>query len=290
MMPSYNAEHTLPTALASLIVQTHQNWECIIVDDGSKDRTADVVSKIKKKDQRIHSIHLDENQGRGMARQIALENSTGKFLAMLDADDWIYPDKLENQLKIFNRMPKAVLVSTAMAITDNTQNIIAIRRRVSDDEKPVLAPPIGFGAIPVDFAPSMIRLDVAKSIGFDNRLRRAEDANFLLELLLKNYYNISPKITYVYNEFGSTNYRNIKESIENFQLSLKKFRHLFPVKYKYWAVRLSLKLILYKFAFSLGIIDWVINHRYSKPASQDIQKYIFAKKRVLDAKKTLFDQ
>ncbi len=87
MMPCYNSAGTLPLALASLVAQTYENWECILVDDGSTDRPIDIVEQAS--DKRISFFRLDRNMGRGVAQQAALDYATGDYLCMLDADDWL---------------------------------------------------------------------------------------------------------------------------------------------------------------------------------------------------------
>ena len=96
MTPFYNASRTLPDCLKSLKLQTYEHWECILVDDGSIDDPMDVINQYP--DQRFKLIRLEKNMGRGVARQIALDNSQGDFLCFLDGDDWIYPHKLSDQL------------------------------------------------------------------------------------------------------------------------------------------------------------------------------------------------
>lgn len=115
-MPAYNAENTIAKALKSLLNQTYMNWECIIVDDGSTDSTVKIVSSFN--DSRINLISLEKNMGRGYARQVALDNSSGEYIAMLDADDWYYSNKLKSQIDIFNKYPEVSVVSCGMAVTD----------------------------------------------------------------------------------------------------------------------------------------------------------------------------
>ncbi len=114
IMPCYNATSTLPMALASLLAQTYENWECVLVDDGSTDAPVAILERID--DPRIRYIRLPYNQGRGVARQIALDNVRGDLITMLDADDWIYPNKLEMQYLQMVANPHLALISTGMAI------------------------------------------------------------------------------------------------------------------------------------------------------------------------------
>lgn len=95
--PSFNSEKYICMTIESVQNQTYQNWEMIIVDDCSNDRTCELVSEIEKKDSRIHLIRQENNGGAGKSRNRALAHSTGRFIAYLDADDFWLPKKLERQ-------------------------------------------------------------------------------------------------------------------------------------------------------------------------------------------------
>jgi glycosyltransferase involved in cell wall biosynthesis len=92
MMPAYNAEQFIGEAIESVQAQSYPYWELIVVNDGSKDHTNDVVSKYH--DPRIKLIH-QENRGEAAARNTALDYVQGEFLSFLDADDLYMPHHLE---------------------------------------------------------------------------------------------------------------------------------------------------------------------------------------------------
>jgi len=92
MMPAYNAEAFIGQSVESVIDQSYDRWELIVVNDGSTDRTAEIVSKYP--DPRIKLIH-QKNGGEASARNTALRNAQGEFLAFLDADDLFLPNHLE---------------------------------------------------------------------------------------------------------------------------------------------------------------------------------------------------
>ena len=92
MMPAYNAEEYIRQAIDSVLCQSYSSWELVIVDDGSTDRTAEIVCQYQ--DARIRSFHQG-NLGEAAARNTALQNIQGEFLAFLDADDVYLPDHLK---------------------------------------------------------------------------------------------------------------------------------------------------------------------------------------------------
>lgn len=97
--PTWNSSKYIRETIESVQAQTYQNWEMIIVDDCSTDNTIELVKDIAKKDSRIHLIEQRYNQGAAVARNIAVQNSTGRYIAYLDSDDRWKPDKLEKQVK-----------------------------------------------------------------------------------------------------------------------------------------------------------------------------------------------
>ena len=97
--PTYNSAKFIAETIQSVQNQTYQNWEMIIVDDGSSDETVTLVLKIITNDSRIKLIPLHKNYGSGFARDKALENANGNYIAFLDSDDLWKPNKLEKQLQ-----------------------------------------------------------------------------------------------------------------------------------------------------------------------------------------------
>lgn len=97
--PSFNSEQYIARTIRSVLDQTFQDWEMIIVDDCSTDGTLDIVNAHCLKDPRIKVLSLLKNGGTGKARNIAINNAEGRFLAFLDADDYWAKNKLELQIE-----------------------------------------------------------------------------------------------------------------------------------------------------------------------------------------------
>lgn len=98
VMPAYNSAATIEKSINSIIKQTYSNWELIIVDDCSTDNTIDIVRKRARQDKRIQSIKLEKNSGAGAARNRAIMESNGRYIAFLDSDDLWHPEKLKKQI------------------------------------------------------------------------------------------------------------------------------------------------------------------------------------------------
>lgn len=99
IMPSYNASRFIAESIKSVLIQTYTNWELIVVDDCSNDNTVQIVEDYIKHDNRIKLIKLKSNKGAANARNVALKNANGKYIAFLDSDDLWKKQKLEKQVK-----------------------------------------------------------------------------------------------------------------------------------------------------------------------------------------------
>lgn len=99
IMPSFNSEKYISHAIISVVSQTFQDWELIVVDDNSTDSSIEVISEFCRKDSRIKLTKLAKNSGAAVARNKAIETAKGRYIAFLDSDDQWLPTKLEEQLK-----------------------------------------------------------------------------------------------------------------------------------------------------------------------------------------------
>lgn len=95
-MPAYNGEKYIDRAIQSVLHQTYKNFELIIVDDKSTDNTLGEIEKIS--DSRIKLIENEKNRGIAYSTNLAIENSNGKYIALLDDDDEAFPERLEKQV------------------------------------------------------------------------------------------------------------------------------------------------------------------------------------------------
>lgn len=96
IMPSYNTGKYIGESIRSVLNQSYQNWELIIVDDASTDQTDEVIKRFS--DKRIHYIKNSKNSGAAVSRNLALNKASGHWIAYLDSDDLWKPKKLENQI------------------------------------------------------------------------------------------------------------------------------------------------------------------------------------------------
>ena len=118
VVPAYNAERTLPATIASIDAQTVDDLELIVVDDGSRDGTAELARTLGAK------VITQANAGHAAARNTGVAAATGRYVAFLDADDLWLPEKLERQLDEIRRNPAVRALQSGAARVDNDLNVL----------------------------------------------------------------------------------------------------------------------------------------------------------------------
>jgi len=186
VIPAYNYGHFIGQALESVRAQTYQNWECIVIDDGSTDNTRDVVTGYAEKDRRIKYVY-QKNQGLGASRNTGIRNGAGTYFQFLDADDLIEPRKLEYQAAYLEQHPEVDIVY-GDARFFSTENMEARLYSMWEEDKPWMPQVSGKGRevlmaliranMMVVNAP-LIRRGVIESVGFfDGRVKGVEDWDY----------------------------------------------------------------------------------------------------------------
>jgi glycosyltransferase involved in cell wall biosynthesis len=111
IIPTFNRAHLLPRAIKSVLSQTLRDFECIVVDDGSTDRTGD-LPLLKNTDSRLRFVKLPENKGVSAARNAGVDATSAPLLAFLDSDDEWLPEKIEKQVLWLERNRGFSIVQT----------------------------------------------------------------------------------------------------------------------------------------------------------------------------------
>ena len=123
IMPVYNCERFLTEAIESVISQSYQNWELLIVDDGSKDKSVSITESYVEKDSRIRLYKNESGEhGPGIARNYGMEHISGKYTYFIDSDDWIEKDLLQDTVTLAEKMD-ADIVPFGFVIEDNGKQI-----------------------------------------------------------------------------------------------------------------------------------------------------------------------
>jgi len=121
VMTVYNGERFLAESIKSVLNQTFQDFELIIVNDGSTDKTEEIIKDFMKKDKRIVYIRSGKNKGYENLHNImniGLKSARGKYIARLDADDICYKNRLEIQHKYLQKHPKIFMLGSSAEVID----------------------------------------------------------------------------------------------------------------------------------------------------------------------------
>lgn len=129
VMSVFNVEQYLAkNGIESILNQTMTDFEFIIVDDGSTDSSPAIIRNYQQRDKRIKAIFLEENVGIARARNVGLAIARGKYMAVQDADDISYPNRLERQLATMEHNPSLAMVGAAMKVRNNLSGQESIAR------------------------------------------------------------------------------------------------------------------------------------------------------------------
>lgn len=256
MMPVYNGENTINTAIKSLQYQTYSNWECIVVNDGSTDNTLNILNEISFKEPRLKIYTFKKNKGRGAARQFALQKCQGDLIAMLDADDWYYHDKLEKQVVFLEQHSEVDLVSCGMIIQKNEQCIGS--RSIQSEVIAHFNQPI---PVPVPHASSMFRSRIVNSHTYDLDFKLGQDMDFLRRILLGKKYAKLHYAGYVYDEYISNNPAKIASSYQFSAKGYLKFFKIYPLISLKYASLEYLKIIRLKIYTKLFGFNSILEKR-----------------------------
>jgi glycosyltransferase involved in cell wall biosynthesis len=193
IIPVYNGERFIRRALNSVFKQTHPLHQVIVIDDGSKDSTKEIVA-----DEYGESVMLicQQNAGPSKARNAGLWAATGEFVAFLDADDWWEPEKIASQIRILKAHPDAVGNYTGLRIMSDVGVHL-------EDRKPVdpvsLVPTLRWCNPGLPPSSALLKRSAVNKLagGFDENLLGSEDWNFWFRLKAEGPFCVCPEpLTY----------------------------------------------------------------------------------------------
>lgn len=177
-MPAYNAAADLREAMDSILAQTFEDFELLVVDDGSTDGTFALAGATG--DSRVRVERLPGNRGRATARNMALGRARGRYLAWMDADDIAHPRRLELQHACLEAQPDTHICGAGVEYFGHSQAVEFF------PELPEAARAAALFGAPVPNGCCLLRLDAVRSFGlrYDAALARAEDMAFWADALL----------------------------------------------------------------------------------------------------------
>lgn len=270
IMPVYNGEKTIKLALASLLNQSYTNWECVIVNDGSTDGTRSILDSLK--DPRFRIYHLNKNCGRGIARDEALKQSEGDYLAYLDADDMMHRDKLKVQVEFMEANPDIRMVSCG-CVTMN-ENFEALRASgmssfVSDNI-------MKYGqALPLLLPATMVRLDQAKIFSYNHYLDVGEDYDYFARYCDGYRYANIGKPYYYYLTGNVSARKLLYYQMNSLRLNTVLWKRGLYFQAIQSFIKRCMKILLYSILIPVVGVDRLVNARGNGIEVPDVEREIF---------------
>lgn len=212
IVPIFNAEKYLDSCIQSVLRQTYRNWELILIDDGSNDRSGAIADEYQQADKRIRVLHTP-NAGVSSARNQGIELATGNYIAFLDADDELTDDCLEKLLKTAVSDNADIVAGRYCSGRNSAEQIEhkSIWREQEAIKNSLMDNPFTYSAWA-----KLYRTDFIGVTRFDPRLKVSEDSYFVFQLLCK-------RPTFIALEDKIYLYRNNPESATNEAFSSKFF-------------------------------------------------------------------
>jgi len=192
IIATYNRADILKSAVDSILNQSFQDFELILIDDASEDDTQKVLDELREKDKRIRFFSNDKNLGNGPTRNIGLNASRGEYIAMLGDDDISLPNRLEVQQKYLNDHPDVNLVFSTYFKADNNLSILGVEpKNIINGEFPDKPPQI-FRQLYLDRcdivdSSCMFRRKILKHVGGYGTTSTGTDRTFFLKIAAKGY-------------------------------------------------------------------------------------------------------
>lgn len=200
IIPAYNGEKVISRALDSVLSQTYSNWELIIVDDGSTDRTREIVEGYVKKDKRITYVYQENSGGPARPFNAGIRSLKTEYVALLEQDDEWLPEKLERQKWILESRNDISSVGSEAYISypNYPRHLMKIGHQVTSDEwlRTVLE---GKGFF-YNLSTLMFR---NKGFSFDERLSVSADFDFYITLAREGFLVIHEPLSVYYSSFES---------------------------------------------------------------------------------------
>lgn len=225
IVPCYNQAVFLDDCVNSLINQTYQNWECLLVNDGSTDNTEEKALDWEKKDSRIKYVKK-QNGGLSSARNRGIQNITGDFVQFLDCDDFLYKEKFEKSIQKIEDLINTIVITDFRRFDNTTKTEIpphCILKEEYFNQKDILLKWDNIFSIPIHCA--IFSKDIVEKYKFNEELKAKEDWFFWLQVYgdyPKTFFIREYLLAYRMSSAGMTNneffmYENKTKAIEKLE-------------------------------------------------------------------------
>ncbi|XCF05102.1 glycosyltransferase family A protein [Tamlana crocina] len=270
-IPFYNTEKHLASAIKSVICQSYSNWELLLMDDGSSDKSVEIAKDFEAKDKRIKVFSDGKNFKLPTRLNQLSKLANGVFYARMDADDMMHPDRLKIQVEFLLDNPEVDLLGTGLVAIDGANQIIGIRKGYA--KKKVLLKQIIFGGWAVH--PTITgKTEWFKKNKYDEKLTRTEDFDLWVRTVETSHFCNIDFLGLYYREESEL---SLKKYLISTRQSLKlywKNRKIIGLHYCifYYFLK-SFKLITYLLFNYTGLMHILVKRRSGAMSSIDIHHH-----------------
>lgn len=250
ILPTFNRENLVSRAIFSVINQSYENWELIIVDDCSEDNSITVIERFLK-DNRLKLIRNKKNLGGSGSRNVGIEYSKGDFITFLDSDDEYLPDKVKLQVNLFknSKINNLGVVNCGRFDERNGKIYSSWLPKFKGD---VRVPLLSKDKVGANTSLLMVTRKVLENnIRFDNNMPAGQDWDFLIRVCLKfNMDFVNHHLVIIHHHNGPRVYNNVS-AINAYHLQLEKYSDLIRSK----------SSILKKFLIRKALVEFSNNEK-----------------------------
>lgn len=194
-IPAYNAENFIGLAITSVLNQTYTDFELIITDDGSSDKTLEIVRSFR--DSRIMVVSDGQNRGISYRLNQQIEMAKGKYFARMDADDIMFVDRLERQIAYLEAHKDVDIIGGGAYIIDDENNIIGKRVRESEI---IITPDSWYNGASFIHPTVTGKIEYFRKYGYSDELKGVEDQNLWFRSSLESKLVDLPEIVMFYRD------------------------------------------------------------------------------------------
>lgn len=270
VIPAYNSGDYILETIDSITIQTYNNIEVIVVNDGSTDQTKSIVSSIT--DKRVKIITIENSGGPSKPRNVGVKASRGDYVAIFDSDDVMHPEKIKTSINAFIKCPEASFLFTNFQTIDGDGNIIKEsfldnyktlydleHKVISASERMITGKCLINGLADANFIGTssvIAKRDVFEDVGdFDENVKNGDDYNMWARISLKYHsvfidqplhmYRVHDKSISKSNQFNRLEnlvYLHIKHASADFPDYFRRKNFIRVGKYSYTLAKLSIKM------------------------------------------------
>lgn len=256
-IPFYNDSRFLPYAIQSVMNQTYQNWELILIDDGSKDNSLEVARGYENDKVRVYS----DGTNKGLAARLneLSQLARGEFYARMDADDIMAVNRIERQVKFLQEHPEVDVVGSSVMIIDNNNKIV--RSDMREGQATGFIHPTVMG-----------RKNWFIENLYNDNFRRCQDTELWLRTSRSSvFFNISEPLLF-YREFGLPSYAKIRLSHNYLRMIYRNYRE-YGKSWRWYVsnvITTNIKDTAYWLFGCIGKIDLLIGLRKRKQLPKEM--------------------